>query len=185
MVRYSVIAKLCVLISFFVGQAVGEDEKRQVSFELDVQPILTATGCNAGACHGKQRGQNGFQLSLLGFDSEYDFSAITKHARGRRIFPASPDNSLLLQKATAQVPHGGGKRIEPDSADYRVLQRWIEQGAKRSIEGETRLVKVELNTTRQLLKPGQQVTLKLIAHYADLDGAQLFGFAHLGFGVHW
>ena len=39
-----------------------------VSFDLDVLPILTAHGCNAGACHGKQRGQNGFQLSLLGFD---------------------------------------------------------------------------------------------------------------------
>src|ERR1019366_8620975 len=36
-----------------------------VTFEKDVQPILARFGCNAGACHGKQRGQNGFQLSLL------------------------------------------------------------------------------------------------------------------------
>ena len=34
-------------------------------------------------------------------------------ARGRRVFPAAPDHSLLLLKATAQVPHGGGKKIEP------------------------------------------------------------------------
>ena len=46
-----------------------------ISFELDIQPILTANGCNAGACHGKQRGQNGFQLSLLAFDSDFDFAA--------------------------------------------------------------------------------------------------------------
>ena len=54
-----------------------------VSFELDVQPILAAQGCNAGACHGKQRGQNGFQLSLLGFDSNFDYDAIVRQARGR------------------------------------------------------------------------------------------------------
>ena len=42
-------------------------------FELDVMPVLTAAGCNAGACHGKSRGQNGFQLSLLGFDPDFDY----------------------------------------------------------------------------------------------------------------
>ena len=47
-----------------------------VTFEKDVQPILTRYGCNAGQCHGKSRGQNGFQLSLLGFDSDFDFAAL-------------------------------------------------------------------------------------------------------------
>ncbi|MCH2368816.1 MAG: S-layer protein, partial [Planctomycetes bacterium] len=44
------------------------EEHIPVTFERDVQPVLTKMGCNAGTCHGKQRGQNGFQLSLLGFD---------------------------------------------------------------------------------------------------------------------
>ena len=74
------------------------------SFEIDVQPILTARGCNAGACHGKARGQNGFQLSLLGFDSDFDHAALTKHARGRRLFPADPEQSLLLLKASGDCP---------------------------------------------------------------------------------
>ena len=74
------------------------------SFELHVLPILTARGCNQGACHGKARGQNGFQLSLLGFDPESDYAAIALEARGRRVFPAAPVQSLLLQKASAQVP---------------------------------------------------------------------------------
>lgn len=69
-----------------------------ISFELDVQPIMTSAGCNAGAYHGKQRGQNGFQFSLLGFDSDFDYDQITQQARGRRLFPASPEKSLLLQK---------------------------------------------------------------------------------------
>src|SRR5690606_38766423 len=52
------------------------------SFELDIQPILSARGCNSGACHGKARGQNGFQLSLLAFDPDFDYEALTVNARG-------------------------------------------------------------------------------------------------------
>src|SRR5829696_3043299 len=85
-----------------------------VSFELDIEPILAARGCNQGACHGKARGQNGFQLSLLGFDADFDHAALTQNARGRRVFPASAARSLLLLKATGQVAHGGGVRIEKD-----------------------------------------------------------------------
>src|SRR3954447_15896447 len=91
-----------------------------VDFELDVVPILTRAGCNAGACHGKARGQNGFQLSLLGFDRDFDHAALTKEARGRRIFPEAPERSLLLQKPTGQVAHGGGKRLELTDPNYDV-----------------------------------------------------------------
>ena len=70
------------------------------TFERDVLPILSRAGCNAGACHGKARGQNGFQLSLLGFDANFDFEAITREARGRRVFPPAPEHSLLLRKAS-------------------------------------------------------------------------------------
>ncbi|MFY8200265.1 MAG: hypothetical protein ACOVLE_06320 [Pirellula staleyi] len=72
-------------------------------FELDIQPILTARGCNSGPCHGKARGQNGFALSLLGFDANMDFEAIVKNSRGRRLSIASPTESLLLTKATGKL----------------------------------------------------------------------------------
>src|SRR5262245_34344590 len=81
-----------------------------VTFESDIQPLLTRFGCNAGACHGKARGQNGFALSLLGFDSDFDYQAIIQEARGRRVFPAALEHSLVLRKPTGQVSHGGGKR---------------------------------------------------------------------------
>ena len=84
---------------------------KPVTFERDIQPILTRAGCNAGACHGKARGQNGFQLSLLAYDNDFDFNAITTEARGRRIFPANPAFSLLLRKPSGQMPHGGGKKF--------------------------------------------------------------------------
>src|SRR5204862_5309081 len=113
------------------GRAETTTDRRPINFELDVVPILTRAGCNAGACHGKARGQNGFQLSLLGFDADFDYAAITQEARGRRVFPAAPEQSLLLRKPTGQVAHGGGKRLELGSADYEVLRRWIADGLPR------------------------------------------------------
>lgn len=138
-----------------------------VSFELDVLPVLTASGCNMGACHGKQRGQNGFQLSLLAFDPDFDFAALTRDARGRRLFPAAPQQSLLLQKSVASLPHGGGKRFEVGSEPYRTLLTWIEQGATREIENEPQLVRVALDESEFSLLPDQKQNLRMVAHYSD------------------
>lgn len=138
-----------------------------VSFELDIQPILTAHSCNSGGCHGKQRGQNGFQLSLLGFDPEFDHAAVSRDARGRRIFPASPENSLLLLKATADLPHGGGRKIDRDSEDYQTLSRWIRQGAPRRVRDEPTLQHVTLEQDSFSLAPAQSEALRVTAHYSD------------------
>ena len=51
-----------------------------------------------------------------------------KEARGRRLFPPSTGESLLLLKATGKSPHGGGKRMEVGSYEYRMLYRWVEPG---------------------------------------------------------
>src|SRR4051794_33794636 len=103
---------LLLLIYFAATPAARADDSsivpRPVTFENDVQPILARFGCNSGACHGKARGQNNFQLSLLGFDADFDFNALTQEARGRRVLWAAPESSMLLLKASGQVPHGGG-----------------------------------------------------------------------------
>ena len=100
-----------------------------VSFRNQVVPIFTKLGCNAGGCHGKASGQNGFKLSLLGFDPDFDFAAVVKEGRGRRVFPAAPDRSLLLLKAAGAVPHGGGQRLEPRLVGIRACCcRWIRAG---------------------------------------------------------
>ena len=91
-------------------------------------PIFTKLGCNSGGCHGKASGQNGFKLSLLGFYPDDDYEFLVKEGRGRRLFPASPDQSLLLTKPIGKSPHGGGKRMDADSYEYRLIYRWIEQG---------------------------------------------------------
>ena len=55
----------------FGGQSVkipvtarATQNKSPVSFRQDIEPMLTRSGCNMGACHGKLAGQNGFKLSL-------------------------------------------------------------------------------------------------------------------------
>lgn len=138
-----------------------------VSFELDVLPILTARGCNQGACHGKSKGQNGFRLSLLGFDSEFDHAALTQHARGRRVFPASPERSLLLQKATGELPHGGGVRLELNGPDYQVVRQWIAEGGQRRRAGEPTLTGIVLTPTDLALQPSESRPLQVVANYSD------------------
>src|SRR5580765_5483378 len=89
------------------------------TFRNHVQPILAKMGCSSGACHGAAAGQNGFKLSLRGYDNEGDYLALTRHALGRRIIPSDPGRSLMLLKPTGAVPHKGGKRFEVDSDEYR------------------------------------------------------------------
>lgn len=166
------VVALAVVTSTSVGLnmtpiASGNEPTAKVSFELDVQPILTKTGCNTGACHGKQRGQNGFQLSLLAFDSDFDHKAITREARGRRIFPAVPEKSLLLEKAIGIRPHGGGKRFEKDSDEYRLLLSWIEQGSKRNTPGEPVLEAITLAQSDFAVLPNQKLSLSLTARFSD------------------
>ncbi|PAY17053.1 S-layer protein [Rhodopirellula sp. SM50] len=163
-----------MLVAFCSVVSHGEDLPHQnvaagdaVSFELDVQPILAAHGCNAGACHGKQRGQNGFQLSLLGFDSDFDHDAIARQARGRRLSIASPESSLLIQKATAELPHGGGRKIEVGSDAYHTLLAWIRQGAPRRLANEPVLESVELKQTEFALTPSGTAELSTVASYSD------------------
>jgi len=157
----------CAVPTRYCAAAAPEPRQVPLSFELDVMPILTARGCNQGACHGKARGQNGFQLSLLGFDADFDYAALTQQARGRRLFLPAPERSLLLQKATGQVAHGGGVRLEKDSLEYDLIVRWIAQGAPRRVPGEPKLVGVSVSPAEQFVQPKQQFPLTVTATYSD------------------
>lgn len=169
-VSFSVASLVFTHFVFSLGGACAaepENPDTPISFELDVQPILTARGCNQGACHGKSGGQNGFQLSLLGFDPDFDYDALTRNARGRRVFPAEPVRSLLLQKAAGFVPHGGGARLASDGDDFALLQRWIENGLPRRVEGEPSLQRIAVEPVERFLKPGESDRLTVTAFYSD------------------
>jgi len=68
-----------------------------INFKNDVAPIFTRLGCNSGGCHGKSARQNGFQLSLLGFEPEEDYEYLVKESRGRRVFITAPEASCCYQ----------------------------------------------------------------------------------------
>lgn len=138
-----------------------------VNFPNQIVPIFTKAGCNAGGCHGKAGGQNGFKLSLLGFEPTEDFEHLVKEARGRRIFPAAPEHSLLLVKATGTLPHGGGKRMEPNSDDFRLIVRWINQGMPYGKSNDPTVDRIEVFPKQRTLSLGADQQLIVVAHYTD------------------
>lgn len=138
-----------------------------IHFGNQVVPIFTKYGCNAGGCHGKASGQNGFRLSLLGFEPTEDFEHLVKEARGRRLFPAVPERSLLLTKGTAQLPHGGGKRFEPGSDDYKLLVRWIGQGMPTGRADAPTVSRLEVFPPARTMALNSVQQLVVTAHYSD------------------
>ena len=104
-------------------------EDRPISFRLDVMPIFMRSGCNTGSCHGSARGQDGFMLSLFGYDPAGDYHRITRELTSRRINLAIPAESLMIEKITGSVPHTGGKLVDKKSEYYKTLHRWLADGA--------------------------------------------------------
>ncbi len=153
---------------------------RVPDFDTEIQPILAATGCSTGACHGKQGGKNGFQLSLLGFDSDFDHAALTQQARGRRVSIGSPDESLILQKATAAEPHGGGQRFKREDGYYQILRDWIAAGSPRHSTPAIQLEEIRLEPTELVMAPNSRDRLSVIASFSDgssRDVTQLTSFS--------
>ena len=146
----------------------GATTTPDVSFRLDIVPIFTASGCNAGTCHGQAKGKDGFHLSLFGFDPAGDHQALTRELPGRRLNFAFPSSSLLLEKVTATVPHTGGRRIEPGSKAYSQLRRWIDAGAPPDPDSLASVMRIELSPPDILLRgPDKELQLIVRAHYSD------------------
>lgn len=145
----------------------GITSGRPVDFASDIVPIISRYGCNSGGCHGKTSGQNGFKLSLFGFDNQFDYEAIAKLGRGRRIFAAAPENSMLLTKATGRTPHGGGARFDTDSEAYRLIHRWIERGAPAPSPDAPRVIKLHVMPPERILNRSAQQQLAITAEYSD------------------
>ncbi|HUG70105.1 MAG TPA: DUF1549 and DUF1553 domain-containing protein [Pirellulaceae bacterium] len=141
-----------------------------VSFHNEIVPLLTKARCNAGGCHGKAEGQNGFKLSIFGFDAATDFAAIVKEGRGRRVSVTAPERSLLLRKGAAEIPHGGGRKIEPDSYQYARLKRWIAEGAGfDDLETQSNgIVAIEVEPLQQSLLAGDAQQLRVTS--VDREG---------------
>jgi hypothetical protein len=138
-----------------------------INFANQVVPIFTKLGCNSGGCHGKSGGQNGFALSLLGFVPELDFQTLVKEDRGRRLLPAAPDSSLLLLKATGQMAHAGGKRMEKGADEYKLIRRWVASGMPYGSEKDPIVTKITVSPDHRILSRNNQQQFAVYAHYSD------------------
>jgi hypothetical protein len=136
-------------------------------FSRHVVPLFSRLGCNAGACHGAVKGQNGFRLSLFGADPAQDHAWLLREFAGRRINPFAPEKSLLLEKATGATPHVGGQRVAAGSRDYRMLLNWLSRGAKLDRVENSRVTALRVTPPQQTLQLGQAYALKAEAAFAD------------------
>jgi hypothetical protein len=130
-----------------------------VDFAREIVPILTRAGCNQGACHGAQHGRGGFRLSLLGFDPLFDHAQIVQSAEGRRVVLSDAERSILLQKPTLQMEHGGGQRLKIGSRAYDLLKRWLEDGAPEPSAKDPEVVALEVWPAHRTMVPGEQQLL--------------------------
>jgi hypothetical protein len=141
---------------------------RSWDFAEDIVPIFTRLGCNTGGCHGKADGQNGFHLSLFGYDRAGDFQALARDAGQRRLSRLVPEESLFLGKITGTVAHGGGRRVTPGSPEYKMLLAWVREGAPER-RGKTHGPIVRVNIEPGELpfgEPGPR-QLRVMAVYED------------------
>lgn len=143
---------------------------RPISFHLDVMPIFMSEGCNTGACHGSARGQNGFMLSLFGYDPDGDHFRLTREMAGYRVNLAIPEESVLVEKAIEAVPHTGGKLFEKGSPAYKTMVEWIADGANKQASAEVPQVTELYLYPPKLVLEGAGATQQLTVRAKFSDG---------------
>ncbi len=140
--------------------------EQPVSFRLDVMPVFMKAECNR--CHGAARGQDGFRLSLWGFDPDGDHFRLTRELSGRRINLAIPEESMMVTKSTGAAPHTGGKLFEKDSESAKTFVRWLAAGAPNDPPDVAKPTSLEILPKKLVLEsPGQNFKVTVRAHYSD------------------
>ncbi len=145
----------------------NSQSKLTVDYIHDVMPVISKMGCTAGTCHGSKDGKNGFKLSLRGYDPIADTRSFADDLGARRINRASPENSLMLLKATSAVPHAGGQVMKLGSPYYEIIKAWIADGVK--LDPTTpRVTSIALSPANPVV-PREQMRqqMRVLATYGD------------------
>lgn len=152
-------------IAFAAVPGIGAE--KPLSFKIDILPLLSRNGCASGSCHAKAEGQNGFSLSVFAHNPAADYREIVHNARGRRVFPAAPEQSLIVLKATNRVDHEGGAAMEQGSIAEKTLLDWIRQGMPYEIPGEPTVARIAVSPPEARYSRGQSQNLTVTAHFTD------------------
>jgi hypothetical protein len=160
----------------------GSGIERPFSFPRDVVSIFTRRGCNTAGCHGGIKGQAGFKLSTHGIHPKEDykwiveggvFQVLTEEVGGQkkpRVDTKDPEQSLILQKATMGIPHGGGMRLQKGSEDYDAILAWVRNGAPYGAEDKAsnpKVARLEVFPNNIFLRAGEKQRLLVTAFYED------------------
>jgi hypothetical protein len=152
------------------------------SFRNDVLPLMTKMGCNSGPCHGAAAGKNGFKLTLRGYDPVADYYTLTHQANARRTDRMEPGRSLILLKPTLTVPHGGGRRFDVGSPEYKVMAGWLAQGMPPPGDSDALVADIQVLPREASLRPGAEQQLIVTAVYSDGHTADVTRWAKFDSG---
>ena len=142
-------------------------------FIRHVMPLFSRLGCNMRACHGSFQGQNGFRLSLFGFEPDVDHKELfeideASEGNGPRINLESPHESLFLTKPTSKDEHEGGQRIERESWRYHVLREWIAAGAPYESQTTAKLIRLKTEPAEIVFSDrSKAIPIRAIAWFDD------------------
>src|SRR5947209_7558274 len=165
--RFTIAILLTLALATAARAADEAGPQHKLSFQTDVMAVIAKAGCNAGACHGNKNGKGGFKLSLRGQDPDLDYATLTRDLFARRTNPFDPDQSLILQKATAQLAHEGGVRFRVDAPEYKLLRQWIAAGLPWD-EHPLTVTRLEVTPAEQvLIEPARQVQIQATAVFSD------------------
>lgn len=104
-------------------------------FESKVLPVLHKANCEG--CHNGGGVASGTKFKFPDGElskEEWTRFGLSLHTLVDRTDPAK---SVLLHKPTKRVPHAGGQRIAPGSADEAVLRHWIDYLATNTKPSDT------------------------------------------------
>ena len=184
----------CVAMQFVAMQMLtssavqaADSPKPSIVFQDQVIAAVSKGGCNSGRCHGNASGRGGFKLSLRGQRPADDFYAIAMGAESRRVNRAYPHQSLILLKATSQVPHEGGLRFPMDSPEYKAIVEWIQDGLAFEQPPQRVVQRIDVTPTGSVLEADidrLQLQVKVIFDDDSVrDVTQLAIYEPAGFGV--
>ena len=157
-------------------------EEKPFSFGREIGGIFTKHGCNTSDCHGGVKGKGGLKLSKNALYPRDDYrwiveggiyqvlSAESGGEKIPRINREEPEKSLLLQKATFSVPHGGGQRFTEGSSDYEKIVNWVGRGApygEESGEANVRIERLEVIPEQVVLEKQGEHGLLVMAHLSN------------------
>ncbi|MCS7024332.1 MAG: DUF1592 domain-containing protein [Bryobacteraceae bacterium] len=94
----------------------------QPDFRASVWPVFLRAQCSQ--CHQDNGVASTTRLRFPNVNTEANIQAFGLSLRPF-VNPARPDSSLLLEKPTNRVPHGGGERIRRGSAEEQALRLWV------------------------------------------------------------